>query len=42
MYEYLLHPETGSVTQRSLYRDMDFDTDISVCKTRVVDEKFWF
>ena len=37
--------ETGAVTQRSLYRDlfnqngMDFATEISFCKTPVVDEK---
>ena len=37
--------ETGVVTQRSLYRDlfnqngMDFVTEISFCKTAVVDEK---
>ena len=35
----------GTVTQRSLYRDvfdqngMDFATEISLCKTPVVDEK---
>ena len=37
--------EIGTVTQRSLYRDlfdqngMDFATEISSCKTPVVDEK---
>ena len=37
--------ETGAVTQLSLYRDlfnqngMDFVTEISFCKTPVVDEK---
>ena len=37
--------EIGTVTQRSLYRDlfdqngMDFATEISLCKTPVVDEK---
>ena len=40
--------ETGAVTQRSLHRDlfnqngMDFVTEISFCKTPVVDEKGWF
>ena len=37
--------EIGTVTQRSLYRDlfdqngMDFATEISLCKSPVVDEK---
>ena len=37
--------EIGTVTQRSLYQDlfdlngMDFATEISLCKTPVVDEK---
>ena len=41
----LVSTEIGTVTQRSLHRDlfdqngMDFATEISLCKTPVVDEK---
>ena len=31
--------ESGASMQRSLHRDIDLDTKISVCKTPVVDEK---
>ena len=38
--------ETGALMQHSLYRDLstdtNFDTDISVCKTLIDDEKCWF
>ena len=39
-----MEPKTGAVTQRILYWDlfMDFVTEISFCKTTVVDEKGWF
>ena len=31
--------EAGAIMQRSLHKDKDLDTEISFCKTPVVDEK---